>query len=315
MQSPLTLYLSFLKKYRGMSIPIIFSLLIEMAFTAGVPYCFGIIVDKALLGNDHHLLYLIISGLMVGVVIVAIFGIISDRLYAQLTAGLMNDIRTDMFTHLQELSIAFYSRNQVGDIVARFSSDLAVVENVTTLALSAAISPGLDVLASTVLLFFLSWKLALISLLVWPVVVTGPRIFAPKVVTESYKRKGEESQVLSYLQENVHAQSLIKTFGLKDYAHSEFLTRVQALRSRMVRVKTFSGLVEQSAFVGILFIQVGILGVGRPHGGSGNADGRRARRFPGPVSRPQLFHRLRRAICPDPDRSKRRHAANSGIAR
>ncbi len=103
---------------------------------------------------------MIVTALMVGVLVVAIFGIIRDRLYAQLTAGLMNDLRTDMFSHLQELSIAFYSRNQVGDIVARFSSDLSVVENVTTLALSAAVSPALDVLASTVLLFLLSWKLA-----------------------------------------------------------------------------------------------------------------------------------------------------------
>ncbi|HEX3356590.1 MAG TPA: ATP-binding cassette domain-containing protein [Tepidisphaeraceae bacterium] len=262
MQSPLGLYLSFLKKYRGMSVPIIFSLLLEMAFCSGVPYCFSIIVDKALLGNNRHLLYLIISGLMIGVVVVAVFGMIRDRLYAQLTAGLMNDIRTEMFMHLQQMSVAFYSKNQVGDIVARFSSDLAVVENATTFAISAAVSPALDVLCSTVLLFLLDWKLALISLLVWPVVVTGPRIFAPKVVSESYKRKGEESQVLSYLQENVHAQSLIKTFGLKDYAHSEFMTRVGALRARMVRVKIFSGLVERSAYIGILFIQVGILGVG-----------------------------------------------------
>jgi ATP-binding cassette, subfamily B, bacterial len=82
------------------------------------------------------------------------------------------------------------------------------------------------------------------------------------VAEESYKRKKEEAQILSYLQENVNAQSLIKTFGLADYAGSGFLARVTTLQSRMIRVKLFSGLVERSAYVGIMFLQVALLGVG-----------------------------------------------------
>jgi ATP-binding cassette, subfamily B, bacterial len=262
MQSPLGLYLSFLKRYRGMSVPIVLSVLLEMAFTAGIPYSFSVIVDKALLGNDHRLLFSIVAGLMVGVIVVALLGVVRDRLYARLTAGVMNDIRTEMFAHLQRLSIAYYSRNQVGDIMARFSSDLAVVEHATGAAITWAVLPGLDVLASTVLLFILNWKLALIAMFVWPLAATGPRIFAPKVAEESYKRKEEEAQVLSYLQENVNAQSLIKTFGLADYAGTGFMARVGTLRSRMIRVKLYSGLVERSAYVGIMFLQVALLGVG-----------------------------------------------------
>src|SRR5260221_10609411 len=129
MQSPLGLYFSFLKKYRRMSVPIVLSVILETAFTAGIPYSFSIIVDRALLGNDRRLLLYIVGGLMVGVLIVALLGIARDRLYARLTAGVMNDIRTEMFTHLQRLSIAFYGRNQVGNILARFSSDLSGVEH------------------------------------------------------------------------------------------------------------------------------------------------------------------------------------------
>ncbi len=262
MQSPLALYFNFLENYRRATIPIAVSVLLEMAFYAGVPYSFSVIVDRALPEHDTRLLYSIIAVLMVGVIVVALFGLVRDRLYAQVTSGVMNDMRSAMFDHLQRLSASFFSKHQAGDILARFSSDLAVVENATSMAITAAVLPGLDVLASTLLLFFLNWKLALISLLIWPVVVTGPRIFAPRVATESYGRKEEESRVLSYLQETVQAQSLIRTFGLSKYAGAEFLKRAAALRSRMIRVKFFSGLVERSAFIGILFLQVVILAVG-----------------------------------------------------
>jgi len=73
--------------------------------------------------------------------------------------------------------------------------------------------------------------------LVFPLAITGPRFFAPRVAEESY-RKGEESNVLSFLRENLSAQILVKTFGLADYSRRGFLDRLDVLRERMVRVGT-----------------------------------------------------------------------------
>ena len=112
------------------------------------------------------------------------------------------------------------------------------------------------------LLFVLDWRLAMMALLVFPLAMTGPRIFAPRVAEESYRRKGEESNVLSFLQENLSAQILVKTFGLADYSRRGFLRRLDGLRERMVRVGTFSGLVERSSYVGIMLLQVSILAAG-----------------------------------------------------
>jgi ATP-binding cassette subfamily B protein len=251
-----------LRPYLSKCVPILASVLLEMAFYSGLPFSFRYIVDFGLLAHNRELLFRLITALAAGGILVAIASFLRDRLYARLTASLLTDLRITMFDHLQRLSMDFFGTQRTGDILARFSTDLAVVESAASGAIAWAVLPGLDVLAGTVLLFVLDWKLALIALLIFPLTITGPRIFAPRVAEESYRRKGEESKVLSFLQENLSAQIVVKTFGLADYSRRNFLGHVHGLRERMVRVGIFSALVERSAYVGIMLLQVGILATG-----------------------------------------------------
>jgi len=254
--------LQYLKPHLPLCVPILASVLLEMGFYSGLPFSFRFIVDDGLLGHNQRLLFQLIAALGAGAVIVALSSFLRDRLYARLTATVLTELRVEMFDHLQLLSMNFFGTQPVGDILARFSTDLAAVESAAGAAIAWALLPGLDVLAGVTLLFVLDWRLALMALLVFPLAVTGPRIFAPRVADESYRRKGEESKVLSFLQENLSAQILVKTFGLADYSRSGFLHRLDGLRERMVRVGMFSGLVERSSYVGIMLLQVSILAAG-----------------------------------------------------
>ena len=222
--------LRYLKPHWPVCIPILASVLLEMAFYSGLPFSFRYLVDYGLLGNNRRLLYTLIAALAAGAVVVAMASFLRYRLYARLTASMLTDLRVAMFEHLQRLSMDFFGSQRVGDIMARFSTDLAVVESAASAAIAWAVLPSLDVLAGIVLLFVLEWRLALIALLVFPLTITGPRIFAPRVAEESYRRKGEESQVLSFLQENLNAQIVVKTFGLADYSRRNFLARIHGLR-------------------------------------------------------------------------------------
>jgi ATP-binding cassette subfamily B protein len=241
---------------------ILISVLLEMAFYSGLPFSFRFIVDDGLLGHNTRLLFQLIGGLAAAALVVACMSFLRDRLYARLTATLLTELRVEMFDHLQILSMDYFAAQPAGDILARFSTDLTVVESASSAAIAWAVLPGLDVLAGVALLFVLDWRLALLALLVFPLAIAGPRFFATHVAEESYKRKGEESRVLSFLQENLSAQIVVKTFGLAEYSRRGFLGRVEGLRERMVRVGMFSGLVERSAYVSIMLLQVALLGVG-----------------------------------------------------
>ncbi len=241
---------------------ILLGLLLEMAFNALLPFSFRFIVDDGLLGGNHTLLAWIVGAGAAAAITVSVVGLGRDYLFARLVARVLADLRHTMFTKLQRLSLDFYGRTRVGDILGRFSGDLAAVETALTNAVPWGILPALDVAATTVLLFVLDWHLALVAMLVWPLCLMGPRVFAPRAVAASLARREDEGAALSLVQENTTSQPLVKAFNLERAAIAGFQTRNQALGRSTLRVSFFSALVERSAGIGILLLQVLVLGAG-----------------------------------------------------
>lgn len=253
---------SALSPYRLQTVWILLGLLLEMGFSGSVPMSFKFLIDNAILPQDRSLLFLILSLLAGGVVIVSIAGLGRDYLYAKICAALLNDFRARLFSHLQRLSFGFYSRTTYGDILARFSTDLAAVENALTAAIPWAILPTLDLLFSAFLLFTLDWRLASLSMLVFPLSLLGPRIFAPRASSASYERKQQEAQLITAVQESLDAHPVTKAFGLEPHMQARFRERLGELASNSIRVGFLSALVERSAGSGILVLQVVIIGAG-----------------------------------------------------
>jgi ATP-binding cassette subfamily B protein len=253
---------SSLSPYRTQAVLILLGLLLEMGFTGSVPLSFKFLIDNAIIPRDRQVLFLILGLLAGGVVLVSLAGLGRDYLYAKICAALLNDFRARLFIHLQRLSLGFYSRTTSGDVLARFSTDLAAVENALTAAIPWAVLPTLDLLFSAFLLFTLDWRLALLSMLVFPLSLFGPRFFAPRASAASYERKQQEAQVVTAVQESLDAHTVVKAFGLESHMQAHFQDRLKELAHNSVRVSFFSALVERSAGSGILALQVLIIGVG-----------------------------------------------------
>ena len=110
---------------------------------------------------------------------------------------------------------AYFARTKRGEILSRFSIDLSAFEgSVEGFANSAAL-PFLELIAGIVLMLFLNWQLAAVSLLVFPITLIGPRMLTPKAVQANYEQKLNESALLGMVQENVAAQAVIKAFSLQ----------------------------------------------------------------------------------------------------
>lgn len=251
-----------LSPYRAHALLILLGLLLEMGFTGSVPLSFKFLIDNAIIPRDSQILFLILGLLAGGVVLVSLAGLGRDYLYAKICAALLNDFRGQLFNHLQRLSLGFHSHTTAGNILARFSTDLAAVENAITAAIPWAVLPTLDLLFSAILLFMLDWRLALLSMLVFPLSLLGPRIFAPRASTASYERKQQESQVITAVQESLDAHTVVKAFGLEPHLWTNFRERLSRLAQSSVQVSFLSALVERSAGSSILALQVLIIGVG-----------------------------------------------------
>jgi len=162
------------RPYRRTVLVIGFCLLLEAGFEAFLPISFSLLIDKALIPKDSRALVIILVSLGIAVLVAGAVAIGRERLYANLTARVVADLRLRIFEHLQALSMGFFARSQLGDVLSRFSGDLISVENAFASAVSWAVKPAIEVCVYTVLLFVLDWRLALLAMLVYPVALLGP---------------------------------------------------------------------------------------------------------------------------------------------
>ncbi|MEI7954687.1 MAG: ATP-binding cassette domain-containing protein [Verrucomicrobiota bacterium] len=246
----------------GVGLLIVSGLLLEMAFNSAVPLSFKYLVDYAIIPRDEKFLVAILTGLAGGLIVASAAGLGLDYLYAKFSTAVLNDLRWQMFTHLQRLSMNFFARSQAADIMARFSTDLASFDHALELVLDGCVLPALDIVLTVVLLFMLDWRLGLIATLALPACLLGPRLITPRAAMAGYLRKRSESQTASTIQENISGQSVIKVFGLEKSMMARFAERLAHQAKICLRVNLLSALIERTAFIGTLIVQVLVLGVG-----------------------------------------------------
>jgi ATP-binding cassette subfamily B protein len=251
---------------------ILVALILEALFNVALPICFKLIIDYALIGDDMVVeigkaadkarIITIIILLCLGVVLVTVMGIGRHYLTQSMIANIIRDMRLRMFDHLQRLSMSFFSQGQMGDLLARFSGDLVTVETMLIGAVSWVLFPGVNVVISTIILMYLNWKLAMVSLLVWPLCLFVPNLFANTASQAGYQKKKDEAQALAVLQENLDARTVIRAFRLEQWSRRIFYEKNAQLCASTRRYGFLSALIEHSSVVGIIILQVIVLGIG-----------------------------------------------------
>lgn len=258
----LSVLYQYLKPYRMHTFLLLILLLINTAFLMGWPLSFKFLIDQGITGHNHRVLILTMIALTTGVFIAATAGVARGYLYAFLSANILKDIRQRVFEHLQRLSIGYYARTSTGEIMARFSSDLNAMENVVTSAAPTLIMQGLGVIVGSALLFFLDWRMALITLVGLLLCVAAPRRLAQKTATMGYEFKTKEAHLAQTVQENIGAQPVVKAFGLAKRAIEDFAKETLALARVSLRFNFVADNVERIPTTIILIFEILVIGAG-----------------------------------------------------
>ena len=145
--------------------------------------------------------------------------------------------------------------------------------------------PAVDAVAGTVVLFVLDWRLGLIASLIWPWCAIVPARLAPAASAESYERRRREAETLETLQQAIAGHSVVRAYNLEEHAARDFLVKDGDLFATGVRVNFLLSLMDQGAMIGMLLLQVAVIGVGAWLAFSGSLTIGTWRRFRGCVSR------------------------------
>jgi ATP-binding cassette subfamily B protein len=235
---------------------------IETLFNVIMPLSLKFLIDDALGEEDFQALYKILGVLAAAGIVTSIIAVWYELWDARLAAGIVSDVRTRLFDHVQNLPAAYFARTKRGEILSRFSVDLSAFEGaVKTFANSAAL-PFLELIAGIFLMLFLNWQLAAVALLVFPITLIGPRILTPKAVQANYEQKQNESALLGMVQENVAAQAVIKAFTLHRRTFGWFKMRNDATREKIALAMFLSTMVERTVTISVLLLHLVVLAIG-----------------------------------------------------
>ncbi|TMA35372.1 MAG: ABC transporter ATP-binding protein, partial [Deltaproteobacteria bacterium] len=254
--------LTYWRPYRVQAVLIVVAMLLQQAFNTFLALSLKLIIDTALADADGVLLVRILAALAGGFVVAVLANLSVDYLTARAGANILNDLRLKMFSHLQRLSMDFFSHAKTGNVVAHFSSDLADIEKGLTSRLSDALLSLIGLVVNVPLLFLLEWRLALVSMVALPLMMLGARAFTPRASRANYQLKQAQGQFASTVHEHVRGQPVIKVFGLQDFALARFQQQLVHLGRDTVRANFFTLLVGTASSLGVLLVQLVALGTG-----------------------------------------------------
>ncbi|MGA7810893.1 ABC transporter ATP-binding protein, partial [Bradyrhizobium sp.] len=251
-----------LASYRKILIFVGLGVTVETLFNVIMPLSLKFLIDDALGEEDFQALVRILSVLGAAGIITSVVAVWYERWDARLAASLISDVRARLFEHVQNLPSAFFARTRRGEILSRFSVDLAAFEgSVKSFANSAAL-PLFELIAGIILMLFLNWQLAAVALLVFPITLIGPRILTPLAVQANYEQKLNESALLGMVQENIAAQAVVKAFSLQRRSFGWFRMRNDEARERIAAATFLSTMVERTVTIAVLLLHLVVLALG-----------------------------------------------------
>jgi ATP-binding cassette subfamily B multidrug efflux pump len=135
---------------------------------------------------------------------------------------IMFDMRSQIFRHLQRMDIGFFDRNPVGRLVTRLTSDVDALNEMFTSGVFAIFEDVFVLLGIVLVMFQMSWWLALVTLSVIPVILLITRVFR-KHVRDSYRRiRTAIARINAFTQEHVTGMTVVQLFNREDRAYDDF---------------------------------------------------------------------------------------------
>ncbi|MBA3822118.1 MAG: ABC transporter ATP-binding protein, partial [Deltaproteobacteria bacterium] len=134
----------------------------------------------------------------------------------------LQDLRIQLFAHLQSLSVSFYGRRQAGVIISRLTNDVQALDQLVSDGIVTLFGSSLTLIGTAVILVVLDWQLALLTFLVFPVLGIGSVAFRI-VSADAYRATREKvAQITAYLQETLSGVRVVRIFAQERHHEQVF---------------------------------------------------------------------------------------------
>lgn len=251
-----------LRPYWAKQIEVAIYMIMGLAFTAAFPFVFRALVDDAIPNGDWGRVTNLLLGLAVVLTISQVASLRRSYLSTYMSVAVVNSIRERMFSRLQALSPGWFHRQEAGDVMSRFFSDVGQVESGFSAVLRDGAFELLSLIVSATVLLTLNPLLGLIVLAGVPAVAIIYSRMASGALTRSMAVQEQSGSVLNVLSENYNAQPVVKIFGLEQREISRFKAVSKRLFDSMLRLSLFGGLFSLTVNSVVMVLRLVVLALG-----------------------------------------------------
>src|SRR5882724_3468422 len=203
------------RPYRGLLAAFLAGTALDAVITVVNPLLLREVIDHGILARDTKVI--VIVAIAVGAVALfdVFLGFVNRWFSARIGEGLIYDLRTQVFGHVQRQPVAFFTRAQTGSLVSRLDGDVLGAQQAIVGTLSSIVANLLALVVLLVTMFYLSWlvsviTLVMIPLFIWPARVLGRRM--QRLTRESMQLNAEMGSMMTE-RFNVAGAMLVKLFG------------------------------------------------------------------------------------------------------
>lgn len=214
--------MQYLKPYWGRVVFSVCCMVIVAVSNLSVPWLIKNVIDDVLSRNDLYQLNMIALGTIIIFFVrsIAMYG--QTYLIAYVGQKVIADLRDLLFKHMQALSLAYYEQRRTGALMSRLTNDVGVLQNAITAGVIDLVTESIALVGSFALMFYLDWKLTMLTMLTMPLVSYTIHFFGKKIRRASGKIQEKASDITSVLQETISAVRIVKSFVREAYEIDRF---------------------------------------------------------------------------------------------
>jgi ATP-binding cassette subfamily B protein len=221
--------LSYAQKYRSYLIFFLVTVVVDAFLIVSTPLLLRKLIDDGVVPKNAELvttLALIVGALAL---VDALMNLIGRWFSARIGEGLIYDLRSEVFAHVQRQSIAFFTRTQTGALISRINSDVMGAQQAFTATLSGVISNVISLFLVTIAMLFLSWQITLFSLALLPLFLLPTKWVGRKIQSLTRDSFELNAQMSSTMTErfNVSGALLVALYGKHSSEKEYFRSRAR----------------------------------------------------------------------------------------
>ena len=229
---------SFALPYRKFLSIFIFTVIIDAILVVATPLLLRSLVDEGVIPGRPNVVTryaLIVAALAIAD---AGFSMLGRWFSSRIGEGLIYDLRSQVFEHVQKQSIAFFTRTQTGSLISRINSDVIGAQQAFTSTLSGIVSNSLTLLLVVIAMLTLSWQITLVSLVLLPVFIIPTKWIGRKLANytrQSFELNAEMSSTMTE-RFNVSGALLVSLYGDRIAEGSNFRSKARRVADMGIKI-------------------------------------------------------------------------------